>query len=168
MTGHLKDELLRPLLWLGLVLFVIISAALARPRVRPTTIEFPPPLGVRFISWFQLVLWPLMIGAALEVGMDWLAAFFVLGPLYALWRWPETISIDDLRIHQSAWCHRDVSILWQEVAAIEHSGYGDSLVIRGRNGEKIGVSASQAGAEQLAAEITRRTGLPCPEWHAAV
>lgn len=34
-------------------------------------------------------------------------------------RWPETISIDEMRIHQSAWCHRDVSILWQDIVAID-------------------------------------------------
>jgi hypothetical protein len=166
MPELLKENLLRVLFWGGLVLFVLISAALARPRRRFTLTEYPPPLGVRFIAWACMAIWALLIAAPLDLGMYCLAALFAPGPLYTLWRWPETISTDDLRIHQSAWCHRDKSLLWQEVAAIELSGYGDSLVLRGRSGEKIGVSATQVGSAQLIDEITRRTGLTCPAWEA--
>ncbi len=51
-----------------------------------------------------------------------LAALFALGSIFMLPRWPETISIDEMRIHQSAWCHRDVSILWQDIVAIDRVG----------------------------------------------
>jgi hypothetical protein len=166
LKGELRDHLLRALIWLALVLFVALSAALGKPRRRATTIEFPPALGARFIAWASMAMWAVLILPALDLGMYWLAGFFALGPLLTLWRWPETISTDDLRIHQSAWCHRDISILWPEVTAIELSGYGDSLVVRGRHGAKIGISASQVGSRQLLDEITRRTGLPCPAFAA--
>jgi hypothetical protein len=149
----------------ALVLLVVITAGLAHPRQRATTIEYPAPLGARIITAMLMGLWILLIFAPLDLGMYWLAALFAPGPLYTLWRWPETISIDELRIHQSAWCHRDVSILWAEVESIKLGGHGDSLVLRGRSGERIEVSSLQVGSEELLEEITRRTGLECPPWH---
>ena len=61
----------------------------------------------------------LLVFAALDVGMGWLAALFVLGPLYRVWRWPETIAIDELLIFQSAWYHQELAV--EEIASIEVS-----------------------------------------------
>jgi hypothetical protein len=164
MSGLL--DLLAPfaakLVFAALALFVVITAVRGRPRRGFTNTEYPPPFGARLIVWISLGLWALLILPALDLAIYWLAALFALGPVYTLWRWPETVAIDELRIHQSAWCHRDVSILWQDVESIKLSNAGDSVVLRGRNGEAIGVSASQVGAQELMAEISRRSGLECP------
>lgn len=167
MEEHLQTELLRALLFGGLVLLVVITQLLASPKRRGATLRFPPPLGVRFIAWASLAMWALLIIGPLDLGMYWLAALFAPGPLYTIWRWPETISIDEFRIHQSAWCHSDVSMQWNEIASIELSNAGDSLVLRNHSGDRIGVSASQVGADELIAEIEERTGIKCPAFAAA-
>lgn len=98
----------------------------------------------------------MLLFAPLNLGMYWLAALFALGPAYTLWRWPETISIDELRICRYAWCHRKVSVRWQEISSIYKSR--DVLVLRGLNGDKIKISALQVGADQLFAEIKAAYG----------
>jgi hypothetical protein len=100
-----------------LIALVRITSLWGRPKRRATITEFPPPLGAKVIVWVSLAFWMLLVYASLDVGMYWLAAFFVLGPLYTIWRWPETISIDELRIFQSAWCRHEVSMLLEEIAS---------------------------------------------------
>jgi hypothetical protein len=109
------------------------------------------------IVWISLAVWMLLVVAPLGVDMYWLVALLMLGPLYTLWRWPETISIDELRIFQSAWCRPEVSMLWEEIASIEVSKSGDVLVLRSHNGEKIKISTSQVAANELFQEIKRHT-----------
>ncbi len=164
-------NLLTPGIFLGLLaLLVAISAALGKPKQRFATIEFPPPIGVRIITWASLAAWVVLVLAPLALRIYWLAGLLTLGPLYTLYRWPETISIDELRIHSSAWCHRDVSILWNEIQSAGLGKAGDSLVLRSQTGDKIAISSLQVGADRLAAEITRRTGnpCPCPKWNVIV
>jgi hypothetical protein len=140
-----------------LIALVRITSLWGRPKRRATRTEFPPPLGAKLIVWISLAVWMLLVVAPLGVGLYWLAALLMLGPLYTVWRWPETISIDELRIFQSAWCHPEVSILWEEIASIEVSKSGDVLVLRSHNGEKIRISTSQVAANELFQEIKRHT-----------
>jgi hypothetical protein len=87
--------------------------------------------------------------------MYWLAAIFALGPAYTIWRWPESISIDELQICQHVWCRPTVSIRWKEIAAISESR--DTVVLTGQGGEKIKISTLQVGVDELFAEIRRHT-----------
>lgn len=140
-----------------LVILVVVTSALGRPKRRATTTDFPPPLGAKLIVWACLAVWMMLLFAPLSLGMYWLAALFALGPAYTFWRWPETISIDELQICRYAWCHRRVSVRWQEISSIYKSR--DVLVLRGLNGDKIEISALQVGADQLFSEIRRHTGV---------
>jgi hypothetical protein len=158
MVELIGSRALFALLVLLLIAFVRITALWGRPKRRATRTEFPPPIGAKVIVWVSLAFWMLLVFASLDLGMYWLAALFVLGPLYMLWRWPETISIDELRIFQSAWCHQEVSMLWEEIASIETSKSRDVLLLRSRNGQKVKISTSQVAAEELIREIKRHTG----------
>ena len=125
--------------------------------------HFPPPLKVKLIAWVSLALWMLLLFAPLDLGMYWLAALFALGLVYTVWRWPDTISIDELQIGQSAWCRPRMSMLWEEIASVEvsKSEFGDALVLRGRSGDQIKISALQVGIDVLIEEIKRHTRIPC-------
>lgn len=128
----------------------------------------PAPLGVKVIAWAALGFWLVLLLASVGVQYYWLAVLLIFGPLYTIWRWPETIQIDELRIYSSAWCHRDVSMLWNEIESIKLGRSGDFVILRTQSGDKIAISASQVGADQLSAEITRRTGIPFPRWEVRV
>jgi hypothetical protein len=136
---------------------------LAKPRQCISKTIFPPPLGVKLMAWGSLALWMLLLFAPLDLGMYWLAAIFALGLVYTVWRWPDTISIDELQIFQSVWCRPRVSMLWEEIASVEvsKSQFGDALVLRGRSGGQIRISALQVGVDVLIEEITRHTRIPC-------
>ncbi len=166
MRDLIKTELLPPLIFGALVLLVVLTAVLGRPKRLPVGVEFPAPFGARLICWAQLVLWTLLILAPIELGWYWLAAVLALGPIYTLYRWPETISITEWEIRQSAWCHADVSIPWTEIETIELSAFGDSLVVRSRDGRKIRVSSLQVGAPTLVSEIEHWSGHVCPAFNA--
>lgn len=146
-----------------LAALVVITWALGKPRRNASTIDFPPPLGVKLIVCGSLAFWILLLFAPLDLGMYWLAALFALGSVYTIWHWPETISIDDLRIHQSAWCHPKVSILWAEITSIEISSSGNVMVLRRRSGGKVTISSLQVGVVELIGEIRRRTGWANPQ-----
>jgi hypothetical protein len=162
---ELAKQVVTPTIFFGLlVLLVTATSLLARPRRLATSVEFPPPWGAKAITWAVLGFCLLLLLASVEVRYYWLAVLLGLCPLYAIWRWPETIQIDEFRVHSSAWCHRDVSMLWSEIESIKLSRSGDSVILRTRSGVKIAISASQVGADQLSAEITRRTGIPFPNW----
>ena len=151
------SDTLRALFFGLLVALVVITSALGKPKRRATTTDFPPPFGAKLIVWASLAVWMILLFAALAPGMNWLAALFALGPAYTIWRWPETISIDELQICRNAWCHPRVSMRWQEIASISKSR--DVLVLRGLNGDKIKISTLQVGAAELFAEIRRHTGI---------
>jgi len=136
---------------------VAITSALGKPKRLATTTDFPPPLGARLIVWASLAVWMMLLFAPLDLRMYWLAALFALGPAYTVWRWPETISIDELHISQYAWCHPRVSMRWEEIASISKSR--DVLVLRGRSGNKIKISRLQVGADELFGEIKRHIGI---------
>ncbi len=161
-------EIVRHAFFVVLVLLVAITSYLAKPKRDILGTRFPAPLGARLIAWGSVGVWIMLALAAWDVGWRPVAVLFALGPLCTLWRWPEHIRIDELSIHQSAWCRRDVSILWTDVKVIELSRGGDSILLRGDNGETIGVSVSQVGVDTLLREITLRTGIPCPAWPESV
>ena len=99
----------------------------------------------------------MLLFAPLDLGMYWLAAIFAIGPAYTIWRWPETISIDDLQISRFAWCHPRVSIRWDEIESIFAAR--DMYVLKGRGGTAIRISIYQVGADELVREIARHTGI---------
>jgi hypothetical protein len=163
--GGLAKQLITPTIFLGaLGLLVAITSVFAKPKRLAASVEFPPPWGAKVVTWAVLGFCLLLLLASVEVQYYWLAVLFGLCPLYSIWRWPETIQIDEFRIHSSAWCHRDVSMLWSEIESIKLGRSGDSVTLHSRSGVKIAISASQVGADQLSAEITRRTGIPFPSW----
>lgn len=165
--GEVITEVIRYGFFAALAILVVVTSLLAKPRRGILGTEFPAPLGARLIAWGSVGAWLVLALAAFAVGWRMVATLFALAPLYTLWRWPENISVDELRIHQSAWCRRDVSISWTEVKAIELSRGGDVLLLRGQQGETIRIAASQVGVNTLLAEVTRRTGMPCPPWAAS-
>lgn len=165
LAEEVVTEIVRHAFFALLVLLVLITSVLARPKKTILGTYFPAPLGARLIAWGSIGVWIMLALAALDVGWRPIAALFALAPFYTLWRWPENITIDELGIHQSAWCRRHVSINWTDVKEIKLSKGGDSISLRGHKGENIGVSASQVGVDILLAEITQRTGIPCPAWH---
>jgi hypothetical protein len=136
---------------------VVITSILGKPKRRAATTDFPAPFGAKLIVWASMAVWTMLLFAPLDLGMDWLAALFALGPAYTIWRWPETISIDELQISRSAWCHPMVSIRWDEIASISESR--DVFVVRSQNGDKIRISTLQVGADELFGEIMRHTGI---------
>lgn len=145
-------------LFLGLlVALVVITSALGKPKRRANTTDFPPPFGALLIICACLAVWMMLLFAALGVGIYWLAALLALGPAYTIWRWPSTISIDDLNISRYAWCHPRVSMQWHDIASISQTR--DVLVLIGLNGDKIKISTLQVGAAELFAEIRRHTGI---------
>jgi hypothetical protein len=168
LAGEVITEIIRYGFFAALAFLVVITSLLAKPQKSILGTEFPPPLGARLIAWRSVGAWLVLGLAAFAVGWLLLSILFALAPLYTLWRWPESISIDELRIHQSAWGRRDVSLGWRDVKSIELSKGGDTLLLRGDHGEMIGISASQVGVNTLLAEITRRTGIPCPAWPKSV
>ena len=104
-----------------------------------------------------MALWMMLRAAALGVGLYWLAAIFTIGPAYTIWRWPETISIDELQISRFAWCHPRASIGWREIESI--SAFRDVFVLRGQSGVEIRISKYQVGVDELVREIVRHTGI---------
>ena len=146
------------LLFFGaLVALVVITSRLGRPKRRATCTDFPAPMGTKLIACALMALWMMLVVAPLGVGMYWLAAIFAIGPAYTVWRWPETISIDELQISRFAWCHPRVSIHWHEIESISASR--DVFVLRGRSGASIRISIYQVGAKELVAEVVRHTGI---------
>ena len=99
----------------------------------------------------------MLLFSPLDLGMYWLAAVFAIGPAYTIWRWPETISIDELQISRFAWCHPRVSIRWDEIESISESR--DVYVLAGRSRTAIKISIYQVGADELLREIVRHTGI---------
>jgi hypothetical protein len=156
-SQQVGSDTLRALFFGLLVALVVITSALGKPKRRATTTDFPPPFGAKLIVWASLAVWMMLLFAPLNLGMYWLAALFGLGPACTIWRWPETISIDELQIFRHAWCHPKVSMQWQEIASISRSR--DVLVLRGLNGDKIKISTLQVGADELFAEIGQHSGL---------
>ena len=156
-SQQVGSDTLRALFFGLLVALVVITSALGKPKRRATTTDFPPPFGAKLIVWASLAVWMMLLFPPLDLGMYWLAALFGLGPAYTIWRWPETISIDELQIFRHAWCHPKVSMQWQEIASISKSR--DVLVLKGLNGDKIRISTLQVGADELFAEIRRHTGI---------
>jgi hypothetical protein len=157
LTRLISHEIFRLIFFGGLVALVIVTSILGRPKRLATSTDFPAPLGAKLIAWALMALWVMLLVAALGVGMYWLAAIFALGPAYTIWRWPETISIDELQISRSAWCHPRVSIRWDEIQSISESR--DVFVLKGRSGTAIRISSYQVGAAELAREIVRHTGI---------
>jgi hypothetical protein len=146
------------LLVLGvLVALVVITSILGKPKRLATSTDFPAPLGAKVIAWSLMAVWMMLLVAALGVGMYWLAAVFAIGPAYTIWRWPETVSIDELQISRFAWCHPRVSIRWDEIESISASR--DTFVLRGRSGAAIRISIYQVGADELVRETVRHTGI---------
>ena len=141
----------------ALAALVVITSILGRPKRLASSTEFPAPLGAKLINWALMAVWMMLLFAPLDLGMYWLAALFALGPAYTIWRWPETISIDELQISRFAWCHPRVSIRWDEIESISESR--DVFVLRGRSGTAIRVSTYQVGAAELFGQIARHTGL---------
>ena len=141
----------------ALVALVVITSILGKPKRRAATTDFPAPLGAKLIVWASMAVWMMLLFAPLDLGMYWLAALFAFGPTYTIWRWPETISIDELQISRSAWCHPRVSVRWDEIESI--STFRDVFVLRGRRGDKIRISRLQVGADELYREIVRHTGI---------
>jgi len=141
----------------ALVVLVVITSILGKPKRHATTTDFPAPLGAKLIVWASMIVWAMLVFAPLDLGMYWLAALLALGPAYTIWRWPETISIDEWQISRYAWCRRTISIRWNEIESI--STRRDGVVLRGRSGNKIRISSLQVGANELFGEITRHTRL---------
>src|SRR5215472_16956129 len=104
-----------------------------------------------------MALWMMLRAAALGVGLYWLAAIFTIGPAYTIWRWPDTISIDELQISRFAWCHPRASIGWHEIECI--SAFPDVFVLRELSGVEIRSSKCQVGVEELVQEIVQHTGI---------
>jgi hypothetical protein len=157
LTQLISPEILHVFLFGALLALVIITSILGRPKRLATSTDFPAPLGAKLIAWALMTLWIMLLVAALGVGMYWLAAVFAIGPAYTIWRWPETISIDELRISRFAWCHPTVSIYWHEIESISASR--DVFVLRGRSGAAIRISIYQVGTHDLVREIERHTGI---------
>jgi len=146
------------LLFFGaLVALVVITSKLGRPKRRAASTDFPAPLGAKLIAWALMAVWMLLLLAPLGVGMYWLAAIFAIGPAYTIWRWPETISIDELQVSRFAWCHATVSMRWDEIESICASR--DVFVLRDRSGTTIKVSIYQVGVDELVREVVRHTGI---------
>lgn len=159
----------------ALAALVVITSILGKPKRRAATTDFPAPLGVKLIAWASMAVWLMLLFAPLDLGLYWLAALFALGPAYTIWRWPETISIDELQISRSAWCHPKVSIRWEEIESL--STFRDTFVLSGRSGDKIKISRIQVGADELFREIVQHSGIVnerlyaarlLAEWDAAV
>jgi len=153
----MSHEIFRICFFGALVALVIITSILGRPKRLATSTDFPAPLGAKLIVWALMTLWMMLLVVAVGVGIYWLAAIFAIGPAYTIWRWPETISIDELQISRFAWCHPRVSIRWDEIESISESR--DVFILRGRSGTAIRVSTYQVGAAELAREIVRHTGI---------
>ena len=141
----------------ALAALVVVTSILGKPKRRVATTDFPVPLGAKLIAWASMAVWMMLLFAPLDLGMYWLAALFALGPAYTIWRWPQTISIDEWQISRYAWCRPTVSIRWNEIESI--STWRDGVVLRGRSGDRIRISSLQVGADELFGEITRHTGL---------
>ena len=166
--AQLTTSIFRLLFFGALIGLVVITSILGRPKRLATSTDFPAPLGAKLINWALIIVWMMLVVGALGVRMYWLAAFLAIGPAYTLWRWPETISIDELRISRFAWCHPVVSIRWDEIESISESR--DTFVLRGRSGAAIRISIYQVGAAQLVREIVLHTGISvtAPEdWYLA-
>ena len=86
----------------ALVALVVITSLLGRPKRLATSTDFPAPLGAKLIVWALMVFWMILLVAPLASGMYWLAAIFAIGPAYTIWRWPDTISIDELQISRDS------------------------------------------------------------------
>jgi len=157
LAKQVSSDALRALFFGVLVALVVITSALGKPKRRATTTDFPPPFGAKVIVWASLAIWTMLLLGPLALRSYWLTALFALGPAFTIWRWPETISIDELQISRHAWCHPNLSMQWREIASISKSR--DVLVLRGLNGDKIKISTLQVGANELFAEITRHTGI---------
>lgn len=157
LAQHLGSHAASALFFAALGALVVITSILAKPKRHPTTTDFPAPLGAKLIVWTSMMVWAMLVVAPLGLGMYWLAALFAVGPAYTIWRWPETISIDEWQISQYAWCRPKVSIPWNEIESI--SKHHDGVVLRGRGGKKIRISCLQVGANELFGEIARHTGL---------
>ena len=157
LTQRMSHEIFRICFFGALVALVIITSILGRPKRLATSTDFPAPLGAKLIVWALMTLWMMLLVVAVGVGIYWLAAIFAIGPAYTIWRWPETISIDELQISRFAWCHPRVSIRWDEIESISESR--DVFILRGRSGTAIRVSTYQVGAAELAREIVRHTGI---------
>jgi len=157
LTQRISHEIFRICFFGALIALVVITSILGRPKRLATSTDFPAPLGAKLIAWALITLWMMLLVAALGVRMYWLAAIFAIGPAYTIWRWPETISIDELQISRYAWCHPRVSIRWNEIESIFDSR--DVFVLRGQTGAAIRISTYQVGAAELAREIGRHTGI---------
>jgi hypothetical protein len=155
-----SSELFRVLFFGALVLLVVLTSVLGKPKRRGATTHFPPPLGAKMIVWASLGLWIFLLLGPIAIGMYWLAALFALGPAYTIWRWPETIEVDEFQVSQCAWCHPRVSIRWEDITSIARAG--DYLVLQGQNGDKIKISDLQVGADQLFAEIMQHASAGVP------
>ena len=154
------SELFRVLFFGVLVLLVVVTSILGKPKRRGTTTLFPPPLGAKLIAGASLGLWIFLLLGPIAIGMYWLAALFALGPAYTIWRWPETIAVDQFEVSRYAWCHPRVSIRWEDITSVARAG--DYLVLQGQNGDKIKISDLQVGADQLFAEIMQHAGAAAP------
>ena len=157
LTQLISPEILHAFLVCALLALVVITSILGRPKRLATSTDFPAPLGAKLIAWALMTLWIMRLVAALGVSVYWLAAIFAIGSAYTIWRWPETISVDELQISRFAWCHPRVSIRWDEIESISKSR--DVFVVRGRSGNAIRISTYQVGADELAREIVRHTGI---------
>jgi hypothetical protein len=157
LTQVISSHELSLLFFGALVALVVITSKLGRPKRLPTSTDFPAPLGAKLIAWSLMAVWMMLLLAPLGVGMYWLAAVFAIGPAYTIWRWPQTISIDELQISRFAWCRPRVSIRWHEIESI--SATRDTFVLRGRSGAAIRISTYQVGADELLREIMRHTGI---------
>ena len=157
LTQRMSHEIFRICFFGALVALVIITSILGRPKRLATSTDFPAPLGAKLIVWALMTLWMMLLVVAVGVGIYWLAAIFAIGPAYTIWRWPETISIDELQISRFAWCHPRVSIRWDEIESIFAAR--DMYVLKGRGGTAIRISIYQVGADELVREIARHTGI---------
>lgn len=155
----LSHQIFRVLFFAALCALVVITSRLGRPKRLAASTDFPAPLGAKLTNWALMALWIMLLVAPLGVGMYWLAAIFAIGPVYTIWRWPETISIDDLQISRFAWCHPRVSIRCNEIESISESR--DVFVLKGRSGITIKFSIYQVGADELVREVVRHADPEC-------
>lgn len=166
-----KDELFAEILKAILIpLCISVAVWAAAKKARRMQAE-QVPLATRFaipkILNFAVVFYFIMFGALLIFGvlkqsmiLTGTGAFFVF---LGYWGWSGPILINEIEMRQEIPFRSDVVIQWADVVSAKVEAVSGSVLIKGRDGQKIRISQFYSDWPSFARQFRERTGMHFPD-----
>jgi hypothetical protein len=166
-----KDELFAEILKAILIPLCVGLAAWAGTRKARRTPAEQVPLATRFavpkIFNLAAVVYFIMFGALLIFGIRQQSVLLVAtGACFiflSYWGWSGPILVNEVEVRQEMPLRKDVVIQWADVVSAKVEAFSGSVVIKGRDDQKIRISQFYSDWPSFARQFCERTGMDFPD-----